>query len=270
LLRLTVVSLLTLAFTLPAMDADARRRRGKKKSKTPEQYVYLDGVKERVFWNDGDSFRVLRGNRKGEKARITGYNTLESYGPVHFWGAYHGWKLYDLAKDGMKLARSQAWECRTLGPKDGYGRILVECGGLTKEILAKGYAHVMVIGKDANPEHVKIQLKAQNQRKGIWQWGIPARIVTSIHSTDENKDNPKYKGIAYNRVCDTRTGQSWTVKHTTAFKPCDAWCNGGSCMVYVPFDVRFGDKRPICAKKGRDNRLVASPKNLGYPLPDKW
>lgn len=264
------LSLLLVAAVMIAAPSDAQARRAKKKkSKTPEQYVYLDGTKERVFWNDGDSFRVLRGNRKGTKARITGYNTLESYGPVHFWGAYHGWKLYDLAKDGTKMARATIWECKALGPKDGYGRILVDCPDLTKAILAAGLAHVFSIGKDANPEHVKIQLQSQNQRKGIWKWGIPARIVTSIHSIDENKDDPRYAGTAYNRVCDTRTGMSWTVKHNTAFKPCDAWCNGGSCMVYVPFNVRFGEKRPLCAKKGRENRLAVPP-NLGYPLKDKW
>ncbi len=268
-LRRVTLFAVTLMLCLPPGDADARRKK-KRRSKTPEQYVYLDGTKERVFWNDGDSFRVLRGNRKGTKVRLSGYNTLESYGPVHFWGAFHGWKLYDLAKDGTKLARATVWDCRSLGPKDGYGRLLVECAELTKAILKAGFAHVMAINADANPVHLKIQAKAQADRRGIWKWGIPARIVTSIHSTDENKDNPKYKGTAYNRVVDTRTGGSWTIKHTVAFKPCDAWCNGGSCMVYVPFQVRFGKKRPVCAKKGRDNRMVANPSALGYPFKDKW
>jgi endonuclease YncB( thermonuclease family) len=253
---------LAVALTVLAPGAAQGKR---KQPKTPKQFLYLDGVKEQVNWNDGDSFRVLNGPRKGVKARMSGYNTLESYGPVHFWGSYHAYQLYDLGKDGMKLARSAPWNCKSLGPKDGYGRIIVACADLTKAILAKGYAHVFAVGSDPDPDYIAIQLKAQNDREGIWKWGIPARIVTSIHSTLERPDKPE----SYNRVCDTRTGRSWVVKHRTAFKPCDAWCDGGSCMVYVPFEVRFGDKRPACMRQGRDNRLTTPP-HLGYPLKDSW
>lgn len=257
-----LLALLTVGAVLLTTVRPAEARRGRRKGKTPPQFLYLDGAKERVFWNDGDSFRVLDGPRKGTKARLAGYNTLESYGPVHFWGGFHAYELYHLAKKGMKLARSKTWECRSLGTADGYGRIIVECPELRRDILAQGYAHVFAVGSDPDPELVAIQLKAQDERKGIWAKGIPAQIVTSIHSTLENPGKPE----AYNRVCDTRTGKSWTVKHKVAFKPCDAFCRGGSCMVYVPFKERFGDKRPACTKTQGDlNRLVL-PSHLGDPM----
>ena len=79
-----------------------------------------------------------------------------------------------------------------------------------------------------------------------------------IHSTLEDRGKAK----SYNRVCDTRTGASTAIDHAAAFEPCDGWCHGGSCMVYVPFEVRYGDKRPECAKRGRDNRF-ALPDHIG-------
>lgn len=260
LLRALVLFVCAFAVLLPSGEADARRK--KKKRKTPDQYVILDGIRERVNWNDGDSFRVLEGPNKDTKARIMGYNTLESYGPVHFWGGFHGYELYDIAKAGTKLARGTEWECESVGDKDGYGRILVKCPKLTEAIIRAGYAHLFAIDDPPDPELVRIQLDAQRRRAGIWSKGIPSEIVTSIHSTDENKDGKK---TSYNRICNTQTGMSSVITHETAFKPCDAWCHGGSCMLYVPFEIRFGDKRPECMRRGRDLR-VSPPAHVGNPL----
>ena len=64
----------------------------------PASQVFLNGVPTPVFFNDGDSFRILEGPLKGTKARLAGFNTLESYGPVHQWGGWHAKELYAIAK----------------------------------------------------------------------------------------------------------------------------------------------------------------------------
>ncbi len=228
------------------------------KKKSVPQYVELDGQRERVNWNDGDSFRITKGVKKGVKARLMGYNALESYGPVHFWGAFHAYELYDVTKAATKAAKATEWVCTSDGDVDGYGRILVDCPKLREKMIRDGLAHIFAFEDTADPKLVAMQLEAQNERRGMWAKGIPTHIVTSIHSTDEKPSEAK----SYNRVCDTRTGASFVVEHSAAFKPCDGWCHGGSCMVYVPFEVRYGDQRPECARRGRDNRM-ALPEHIG-------
>lgn len=237
-----------------------------KRSKSKPQYVELDGMKTRVVWNDGDSFRVIRGRNKEMRARIVAYNTLESYGPVHFWGDFDGWQLYDIAKKGTELAKGDVWRCESVGDADGYGRRLVSCPDLADAILRQGLAHVFAIGQPAKPEHLEAQREAQNERRGMWRWGIPTTIVTSIHSTSEDADSEDPK--AYNRACDTRTGRAFKVAHKAHFDPCDAWCHGASCMLYIPFKRRYGDKRPDCLRQGKLNRMVL-PERLHNPLPSK-
>ncbi len=252
---------LVVVFVLPEFvpkEADARRRR--KRSKTPPQLVVLDGIRERVFWNDGDSFRVTRGPRKGFKARLADYNTLESYGPVHFWGGYNAWDMYLLAKKGTTLARSQEWVCTSRNTSGGYGRVVVHCPKLSEAILRLGYAHLFTVGKTRAPAKlIAIQRKAQNQRRGIWKRGIPSWIVTSIHSMDEPTRDGSVRKKAYNRICDTVTGRTRGWNHTTRFKPCDAFCWGGSCMLYVPFAVRYGKNRPFCMREGWKSRMIPPP-----------
>lgn len=231
-------------------------------AKSPPQHLVLNGNKVRVNWNDGDSFKVLDGPDKGLKARLVGFNTLESYGPVHFWGAFHAYELYDIAKASQKLAKSQVWECQTQGDRDGYGRALVVCPEFAKQVVAKGLAHVFVVAGEAPEGLLERQLEAQRDQRGMWAKGVPSEIVTSIHSTSEDGG----KGAtAYNRACDTRTGLALPFEHATDFQPCDAWCRGASCMVYVPFEVRYGKDRPECLRRGRDNRLVLPP-HLRAPL----
>lgn len=237
----------------------------KRSSKGEGQWVVLDGRKTRVVWNDGDSFRVIRGPHKEMRARLSGYNTLESYGPIHFWGPHHAYELYDNAKAGTKLAQSQAWECTIKEGGGGYNRTLVDCPELRDAMISQGLAHVFAVVGNADPKLVALQLEAQNNRRGMWKRTIPSKIVTSIHSVTEIEKDGEKAVEAYNRVCDTRTGRSWKVKHSTVFRPCDAWCSGGSCMIYVPFDLRYGKKRPKCLRMGRDNKLVL-PSHLDDPL----
>jgi endonuclease YncB( thermonuclease family) len=239
-------------------------------SKPTPSFLKLNGSRERVRWNDGDSFRILEGSRKDEKGRMVGYNTLESYGPVHYWGDFHGWELYRLAKDGQKLAAASEWECQAEGQADGYGRLLVDCPELRRAMVAQGLGHVFAVGGEPDAEALAAQMKAQNQRKGIWQKGIPGAIVTSLHAISEERDGQGPPKTAYNRVCDTQTGKSYTVEHQADFKPCDTWCHRASCMIYVPFDSRYGAKRPACVKgdEGERNHLTPPP-HLGYPLRDR-
>ncbi|MCB9730248.1 MAG: hypothetical protein H6744_18310 [Deltaproteobacteria bacterium] len=256
------LALLACAVVLVACAGPGRKHKHPKGRSEP-QYISLDGRRTRVLWNDGDSFRVLEGPERDMKARLAGYNTLESYGPVHFWGAFHGYQLYDEAKGGQHLARSREWECRTLPGTGGYKRALIQCPELTKEIIAEGLAHVFHVGDgDPDPELMRLQLQAQRERKGIWAKGIPEWVVTSIHSYGEGGD--KRKG--YNRVCSTRTGKSAVIEHTAVFETCDAFCWGGSCMIYAPFDVRYGSQaKPDCLHNRPPNKMTAPP-HLGFPM----
>jgi len=233
--------------------------------------IVLDNVQERVNFNDGDSFRILDGPRKGQKARLVGYNTLEAYGPVHFWGSANGWDLYHVNEKDIGLAKSEEWECTSLGKADGYGRILVLCPELRRRMVEEGFAHVYAYGdEEPDPDLVALMLKAQSERRGMWRWGIPEAIVTSVHSIDEkDPDDPLAadRKESYNRLADTHTGKTFSVKHTKVFKPCDVFCHSGSCMVYVPFNARFGDDRPACVrgKEGERNRMDG-PRHLSEPL----
>jgi micrococcal nuclease len=250
-MRLLTVLLVALLWLVPHGEAQARS------SKAKPQFVTVDGERLRVNWSDGDSFRVIRGSRKGMKARLMGYNTLESYGPVHFWGGFDGYNLYDVAKEATAFVKTEEWECSTKGDQDHYGRVLVDCPGLSVAIIRAGLAHTFGVGAKADAKLVEAQLDSQNKRKGMWKWGIPARIVTSMHSGDEKPSDPDWR--PYNRVCDTATGASWTVSHDRVFKVCEGWCHGGSCMMYVPFKQRYGDQRPSCLRRGHDNRMVLPP-----------
>ena len=99
-MRTLAISLLALSVLAPSAAS---------KSKARPQFVIVDGERMRVNWSDGDSFRVIRGPRKGMKARLMGYNTLESYGPVHFWGGFDGYNLYDVAKDATAFVKTSCW-----------------------------------------------------------------------------------------------------------------------------------------------------------------
>ena len=53
--------------------------------------VNLDGIEIEVKWDDGDTFHGVHPDGRKIKARLNGYNTLESYGPVHQWGEWIDW-----------------------------------------------------------------------------------------------------------------------------------------------------------------------------------
>src|SRR5688572_17169498 len=92
--------------------------------------VSINGRTVPVSFNDGDSFRVRAGEFDGTQCRLSGFNTLESFGAAHQWGDWHPYELYVIAKMATFNARRGSWHCFTDGTRDGYGRLLVECPDL--------------------------------------------------------------------------------------------------------------------------------------------
>ncbi|MCO4760878.1 MAG: thermonuclease family protein [Myxococcales bacterium] len=186
----------------------------------PSTKVYLNGVPAPVYFNDGDSFRVLGGALKGTKARLAGFNTLESYGNTHSWGGWHAKELYHNAKQGTLNGRNGVWHCTSDMKRDGYGRILWWCPDLALSQVSKGLAHVMSVKGPGIPMLVKAQTEAIKKRVGMWSHGVPKYVVTSLHSADE----PWFKGLPYNRMVSTATGASRKWRHRTHYQECDKVC----------------------------------------------
>lgn len=211
----------------------------------PLSRVFLNGVPAPVHFNDGDSFAVLGGEFAGTKARLAGYNTLESFGPCHKWGNWDANELYILAKKATLNARRGVWHCFSDGKRDGYGRILWNCPDLIEDQVRKGLAHAMTVTDDpAEERYLKAQRLAQAERRGIWAHGIPKYVLTSLHSNDEG-----YEGTTYNRLVSTETGSSKKWLHKDNYKECDWVCHDtGACMLYVGFNRRYGATRAACLR----------------------
>lgn len=188
---------------------------------TPRSRVLLNGELVQVTFNDGDSFRVLTGSLKGAKARLSGYNTLESYGPVHQWGTWTVKEMYVIAKMATLHARKGVWECEYGGEQDTYGRLLIWCPGLAEDLIRRGMAHVLTI--DDNPGDatlVAAQREAVEARRGMWSHGVPDFILTSTHSTEEDTTG---RGT-YNRLVSSDDGHTLTWKHNNRYSECDKVC----------------------------------------------
>jgi endonuclease YncB( thermonuclease family) len=215
----------------------------------PPSAVTLDGEHVSVGWNDADSFEILEGAHKDGKVRLMGYNALESYGPVHSWGTWEPIELYQLTKKATDFVRSKEWTCTWSKQKDHYGRLLIECPDLTKAMLGEGLGHLLVIDAQVDPALLAIQQKAIAEKKGMWAKGVPEAIITSVHSADEGG---KDKEDPYIRLADPHTGLSHKKPHHNTYKTCEKVCDSGSCLIYVPFTQRYGDKAADCLKtKGK-------------------
>ena len=204
--------------------------------------VVLNGETTSVRWSDGDTFSFKSGPHKRSSARLAGYNSLESYGPVHRWGDWTPTQLYFLAKSSWKLGAAQTWTCSSEGEKDHYGRLLVDCPEAALAMVSEG--HGLVFGVDDAPPAALLaaQATAMKTKKGMWEKGNPHEVITSLHSADEGES----KGVTYNRIVDTRTGLSREAAHKQVFAVCEEVClDGSSCMIYVPFAQRYKDK-PDC------------------------
>jgi len=190
----------------------------------PATKVFLNGVPAPVFFNDGDSFRVLGGQHEGTKARLAGYNTLESYGPVHQWGGWTYKELYVIAKQATIHARTGVWHCESDLKTDTYGRILWWCPDLAEDLVRRGLAHAMSVSAEpANPTLLAAQQEAIAAKRGIWAHGVPDYVLTSLHSTAEATDGHR----TYNRLVSSRDGSSIKWRHETDYAECQEACDVG-------------------------------------------
>ena len=204
--------------------------------------LILDGESFQVDWDDGDTFSYVDPKtQKKVSARLNGFNTLESYGPVHQWGEWTAKELYDLAKEAGVFARAQIWTCTDTQKGGGYGRILVDCPDLRDAIIRAGLAHPFSVDQPAPEADLKALKFAIDTKAGIWAKGAPQKLITSLHSQAERDDKD-----AYNRVCDLTTGQCDVENHTDTYSTCQNVCLHDSCMLYVPYKERYGEQRASC------------------------
>ncbi len=184
--------------------------------------VFLNGVATPVTFNDGDSFRVLEGPMSGSRARLAGFNTLESHGPVHQWGGWHFKELYALAKIATLNAQRGVWHCESKDmATDTYGRVLWHCLDLAEDQIRNGFAHVMTVTDDpGNPRLINAQQEAIRERRGIWAKGVPTYILTSLHSADEG-----FGDKTYNRLVNSVDGHSKKWRHQAVFDECQNVCH---------------------------------------------
>ncbi len=220
----------------------------------PGQAITLDGEDIKVFWNDGDSFRIRSRSHKGLKVRLVGFNTLENHGPVHRWGRWEPKDLLRIAYQARDVARGYKWTCNKIikdgkPALDGYGRSLLQCDDLAKELVAAGLAHVFLFDPGASePELLALQQQAQKDGVGMWALGVPDAILTSLHSGDEKTDSDY---VPYNRVANARTGLMQKIEHDKTYQECEEVCAQGSCQLYVPYKRRYGDNKAPCLEYKR-------------------
>jgi endonuclease YncB( thermonuclease family) len=230
------------AATLAAAPAEARARRP---HGLPARLL-LDGQPTQVRWIDGDTFKVESGPLAAFSARLSGYNTLETYGPVHRIGSASPEALLEVARAAAPLLAAREWRCTALGRRDGYGRALVSCPDAAVALLRAGLAMVFAMDEPADPALLAAQREAQAARAGLWAGGVPAELVTSLHSAGEPGLGARGP---YDRVVDSRTGLATARPHRRRYRPCQEVCLGAApldaCMVYVPFERRYRD-RPAC------------------------
>lgn len=227
---------------------------GKRHKSNPDKhdapgFVVLNAERTAIKWSDGDSFKIEEGPFKGRGTRLQGYNTLEAFGPVHRWGEWTPRELFDLAKASSHVAASQEWTCTTDGKEDGYHRVLILCPDLAVEMVRQGQAMAYAPeGGKVDPKALEAQREAQKEGRGMWKKGVVKGIVTSVHSLGEDAHSAKE---SYNRVVDTRTGEALRRPHTSKYETCQEVCETTdgdvSCMVYVPFEIRYR-KKPECLK----------------------
>ncbi len=244
-LRPAVIALLSaLLAAAPAPALGAGKRHGLPGT------ILLDGQATEVRWTDGDSFKVESGPLKGFGTRVSGYNTLEAYGPVHRIAGLGPVALEKIATSSAALLAGTTWSCQTEGRRDGYGRALVACPDAAAALVRAGHAMVYAVDTRPDPALLALQREAQSARRGMWAGGVPPEIITSLHSAGEKDLKGK---TPYDRLCDTRTGVTRLRNHRSSYRTCEEVCVGegplASCMVYVPFERRYND-RPGCLVNG--------------------
>lgn len=228
------------------------RREGPRRDPSADEHdadgsIVLNGERTKVHWSDGDSFDFKSGPYEGQGTRLVGFNTLEAYGPVHRWGSWTREELYEIAKAGAAFAAKEEWECTTQGEPDAYGRVLVDCPKLAREMALEGVGLAYAVRGKPAPRVLDAMHQAQRAKRGMWKKGVPDTILTALHSRDE-PGSEKY-ATAANRVLDTHTGETRLQKHMDSYQECEEVCDGDSCMVYVPFERRYKNQ-PNCLVGG--------------------
>ncbi len=218
-----------------------------KKGHSAKGSILINGEQVRVTWSDGDSFKFHSGPYDGKGTRLQGYNTLEAYGPAHRWGKWTAKELFALAEASSQVAASREWNCTTDGKADGYGRLLINCPELAEEMIRQGHALAYAVEGTADEKLLAAQTDAMKAGRGMWEKGVVKGVVTSVHSTGEREGD----GPPYNRVVDTRTGAALKRPHEKHYETCEEVCETTdgdvSCMIYVPFEIRYRNK-PACLK----------------------
>jgi endonuclease YncB( thermonuclease family) len=181
--------------------------------------AYLNGVATPVFFNDGDSFRILAGEHQGSQCRLAGFNTLESFGAAHSWGTWTPGELYRNAKMATMSGRRGVWHCESDLSRDGYGRMLWWCKDLALSQVKNGYAMAMSVTEEpADPDVIAVQNEAIAAKRGMWAHGVPDYVMTSNHSFSEN-----FPGN-YNRLVSTVDGRSKKWLHQQNYAECQTPC----------------------------------------------
>jgi endonuclease YncB( thermonuclease family) len=248
---------LAIALLAACPPAAAGRAQGTPARGPARGEVVLDGLRARVTWTDGDTFRIRSGPRKGRTARLAGLNALEGYGPVHLFGGWDPEDLHAIATSSAALAAGVVPDCAT-GPDDRYGRVLASCPAVAAALIHAGHAVVFAVDGPADAALLALQRQAVERGAGMWARGAPAELLTSLHSADETG----LGGRGYDRVADTRTGAARTLPHERVYATCQRVCHGEgpdrSCMVYVPHELRYRN-RPWCLRPGRSPSPRPSP-----------
>jgi endonuclease YncB( thermonuclease family) len=188
----------------------------------PLTRVFLNGVPTPVYFNDGDSFRVMGGPMDGAKTRLAGFNTLESFGAVHSWGTFTMFELYVVAKQATYNARRGTWHCTSDLSEDTYGRTLWYCPDLAVDDIRKGLAHVMSVDEEPGRiEYIRAQRLAIAERRGIWAHGVPDFVLTSLHAANEDPT----RDHTYNRIVSTVDGHSEPWEHDENYPECTTVCH---------------------------------------------
>lgn len=206
--------------------------------------IYINGQLTTVAFNDGDTFKIKDGDLKQLRVRVVGINALENYGPVHQWAGNSPEYLFQIAKEATQMANRGGWHCDISEEKDIYGRLLAICDDLSLELIHNGLAHAYSITDEpARADYVQKQQQAQLAKAGMWKFGIPRFILTSLHSADEAQSS-------YNRSISAANGHSVSYHHHEHYLTCQMVCldDDDSCMVYVPYEKRYGSKRPECLR----------------------
>jgi len=135
---------------------------------------------------DGDTFETT----SGEKVRLIGMDTPESYGTVEYFGK----EASEFSRE--RLTGRQVYMFQDTGDTDRYGRLLRyvfvenDVTMYNETLLMEGYANVMTVPPNVmySDKFVELERAAREQNKGLW--GTPAEDIAATAACAE----PQIKG----------------------------------------------------------------------------